>query len=56
MKDKIALGEWFEEKKEKIRAFELYWNSLRNEDAESFPESLPKGDWDEQFNFFSEEV
>ena len=52
----ITLAEWVAKINEQTRAFELYWKSLHNDDPENYPVVLPEGDWEEQFDFFVEEV
>jgi len=47
---------WLEEKKEALAAFAVYWRRQNLEDPESFPMEIPRGDWEEQFDFFQEEV
>lgn len=48
----ITLGEYVQRIKADIKAFEKYWMKGR---AEDFPRDLPLGDWDEQFQLFSEQ-
>lgn len=54
--NQITLQEWKTHQENKLRAFELYWKSQIQSDPENFPEKMSKGDWDEQFDFFCEEV
>lgn len=55
MKD-ILLKDWIAEQIEKLRAFELYWKSCQQNASSDFPDAVPAGDWEEQFDFFKEEV
>jgi len=53
---KKTIMEFSDEQKEKLEAFCKYWKSLHLEDPENFPLEIESGDWDEQFDFFQEEV
>lgn len=55
MKEEISLAEWKAEQEQKVRAFELYWKHASHHDTD-FPPILTKQDWDEQFEFYTNEV
>ena len=54
--NEITLQQWKAEKEEKLRAFELHWKRMMQEEDSDLPNSLHNGEWDEQFDFFCEEV
>lgn len=56
MQTTISLAAWKEYQEDRIREFELYWKSQMQSEPQDFPAELEKGDWDEQFAFYQEEI
>lgn len=54
--NEITLQQWKTQREEKLRAFELYWKSMVDQDPKDFPANIPAADWDEQFEFFCDEI
>ena len=50
------LDAWLAEKQEALNKFATYWRSLSYDHPNTFPRELPVGDWEEQFDFFKEEI
>jgi hypothetical protein len=54
MKNKITLETWFEEMISDMNRFKAHWKSEMQKGNPNFPERIGKGDWDEQFNIFTD--
>ena len=48
----VSIREWLDDIIADIHKFEQYWISHQHDENTVYPESLSKGDWDEQFDFF----
>jgi hypothetical protein len=54
--EEIALEEWIAKKVASLSAFRVYWAQMNYSDPDDFPREIPEGDWEEQFDFWREEV
>jgi len=50
----ITLQEWMRQEQEMLANFERYWRDEMAALPDEFPAELPAGDWDEQFQAWSE--
>jgi hypothetical protein len=48
----MTLDQYIKEQQTALKKFRQYWKDGQREDPETFPEVLPAGDWDEQFQLF----
>jgi hypothetical protein len=49
----IGIGEWAEGVIAEICRFADHWNKKRAAGDEAYPERMGRGDWDEQFEFYT---
>lgn len=54
MEEEITLQQFIEETQEELSSFKPYWESMGESHPNTFPKKLFRGDWMEQFIFYSD--